>query len=59
MAQASYFLSRVDLHAGRARTMARWRKKLFIATSRVSGEEAEHYRLPPVQTVIVGSRIEV
>jgi hypothetical protein len=37
----------------------RWRKKLFIATSRVSGEEAEHYPLPLDQTVIVGSRIDV
>ncbi|BCJ58816.1 potassium transporter Kup [Micromonospora endophytica] len=56
---ASYFLSPVDVVAGRAPTMARWRKRLFVATSHLAGDAAAHYALPRDRTVTIGSQIEV
>ena len=56
---ASYFLSTIELHAGDEPGMSRWRKHLFIATSRVAADAAEYFALPRKRTVIVGSRIEV
>ena len=55
---ASYFLSKLEL-CRRARTMAPWRKRLFIATSHITADAAGHFGLPLGRTVIVGSRIEV
>ncbi len=56
---ASYFLSKLDLCLGDGRTMAPWRKRLFIATSHITADAAGHFGLPLGRTVIVGSRIEV
>jgi KUP system potassium uptake protein len=56
---ATYFLSTIQLRQGSAPTMARWRKKLFIATSHLTADAAEHFRLPRDRTVIMGSQIEV
>jgi KUP system potassium uptake protein len=39
--------------------MSRWRKRLFIATGRLSTDAAEYFRLPRDRTVIMGSRIEL
>ncbi|HKT04118.1 MAG TPA: KUP/HAK/KT family potassium transporter [Rugosimonospora sp.] len=57
--QASYYLSKIELRAGTAPTMARWRKRLFIATSYITADAAEHFGLPRDRTVIMGSHIEV
>ena len=59
LANASYFLSKLELCAGDAPTMAPWRKRLFIATAHITADAAAHFRLPLNRTVIVGSRIEV
>lgn len=56
---ASYFLSKLELCAGDAPTMAAWRKRLFIATSYITADAAAHFGLPLDRTVIVGSRIQV
>ncbi|MFG3340909.1 potassium transporter Kup [Glycomyces sp. NPDC048151] len=56
---AAYFLSTIQLRAGKEPTMAAWRKHLFIATSRITADAAEHFRLPRDRTVITGSHIEV
>jgi KUP system potassium uptake protein len=56
---ASYFLSRIELQPGDAPTMSRWRKRLFIATSHVTADAVEHFRLPRDRTVVIGSRIDV
>ena len=56
---ASYFLSNIELVVGAAPTMSPWRKRLFIATSHVTADAAEHFGLPRDRTVIMGSRIEV
>lgn len=57
---ASYFLSTIELHlrpgGGELR---RWRKRLFIATSRLTADAAEYFQLPRDRTVIMGSRIEI
>jgi KUP system potassium uptake protein len=56
---ASYFLSKIQLIKGEARTMPAWRTNLFIATSYLSADAAEFFCLPPDRTLIMGSRIEV
>jgi KUP system potassium uptake protein len=57
--QASYFLSKIELRAGKAHTMAPWRKRLFVATSFITADAAEYFGLPRDRTVIMGSHIEV
>ena len=55
----SYFVSHIELVPGPAPGMSRWRKRLFIATSRITADAAEYFRLPRERTVIMGSRIEL
>jgi KUP system potassium uptake protein len=57
--EASYFLSTIDLTRGESRELSRWRKTLFLATSRITADAAEYFGLPRDRTVIIGSRIEV
>ena len=57
--EASYFLSTIDLQPGDAPGMTRWRKRLFVATSHLTADAAEYFRLPRDRTVIMGSLIEV
>jgi KUP system potassium uptake protein len=57
--QLSYFLSRIEIRMGNAPGMARWRKRLFIATSRLTADAADFFGLPREQTVVMGSRIEI
>ena len=56
---ASYFLSKLELVRGRKKTMAQWRKRLFITTSYITADAAEHFGLPHDRIVIMGERIEV
>jgi KUP system potassium uptake protein len=56
---ASYFLSKIELRRGKARTMAGWRKQLFLATSLITADAAEYFSLPQDRTVIIGSHIEL
>jgi KUP system potassium uptake protein len=56
---ASYFLSKIELGSGPEPTMARWRKRLFIATSHFTADAAGHFGLPREGTVILGSNIDV
>ena len=55
---ASYFLSNIALSAGPNPTMAQWRKRLFIAISRITSD-AEYFGLPMDRTLIIGARIEI
>ena len=55
----SYFVSRIELVQGNTPGMSRWRKHLFIATSRITADAAEYFGLPRERTVIMGSRIEL
>ena len=54
----SYFLSTIEIRRGTMPGMSRWRKRLFIATSRLTADAAEYFQLPRERTVIMGSRIE-
>jgi KUP system potassium uptake protein len=56
---ATYFLSIIQLSAGPEPTMAAWRKRLFIATSHITADAADHFKLPRDRTVTMGARIEV
>jgi KUP system potassium uptake protein len=55
----SYFLSRIELQLGDTPGMSRWRKRLFLATARLSADATEYFQLPRERTVIMGSRIEL
>jgi len=55
----SYFLSTIELHAGAAPGLSRWRKRRFLATAGITADAAEYFRLPREQTVIMGSRIDI
>ncbi|TDW21712.1 potassium transporter Kup [Kribbella kalugense] len=57
--KASYFLSKIELRRGKAKTMAGWRKQLFLATSLITADAAEYFSLPQDRTVIIGSHIEL
>jgi KUP system potassium uptake protein len=57
--QVSYFLSTISLCLGDAPGMSRWRKRLFIATSRITADAADYFQLPRERTVMMGSRIEL
>jgi KUP system potassium uptake protein len=64
---ASYFLSSIELRASSGESgdrslfagMPRWRRVLFVATSRLTADAAESFELPRERTVITGSRIVV
>jgi len=55
----SYFLSTIEVRRGNTPGMSLWRKRLFIATSRLTADAAEYFHLPRDRTVIMGSRIEL
>ena len=57
--EVSYFLSTIELRRGDAPGMSRWRKRLFVATSHITADAAEYFRLPRDRTVIMGSRVEL
>jgi KUP system potassium uptake protein len=57
--KVSWFLSTIELRRGNTPGMSRWRKRLFVATSRITADAAEYFRLPRDRTVIMGSRIEL
>jgi KUP system potassium uptake protein len=56
---ATYFLSSIDVYATQAPGMARWRKQIYLAASRVTSDAAEYFSLPRDRTLIIGSRIGV
>jgi KUP system potassium uptake protein len=57
--EATYFLSRIELRAGPSPVMAPWRKRLFLATSHITADAAEHFALPRDRVVLIGSHVEV
>jgi len=57
--EVSYFLSTIELRKGNLPGMSRWRKRLFMATARLTADAAEYFQLPRDNTVIMGSRIEL
>jgi KUP system potassium uptake protein len=56
---ASYFLSKLELSRGKAKTMPTWRKRLFIATAKFSADASHYFGLEQDRTVIMGERVEI
>ena len=56
---ATYFLSKIELHAGKDRTMAAWRKQLFLATSHITSDASDHFGLPRDRVVMLGANVDV
>jgi KUP system potassium uptake protein len=54
---ASYFLSVPRLRVTRAKGMARWRKHLYLATSRLTTDPVEHLDLPRDRTIVMGEEV--
>jgi KUP system potassium uptake protein len=57
--EVSYFLSKLDLHIGQEPGLNVWRKRLFLATSRLTADAAEYFQLPRDRTVIMGARVDI
>jgi KUP system potassium uptake protein len=57
--KVSYFLSTIEVRRGNTPGMSRWRKRIFVATARLTADAAEYFQLPREQTVIMGARIEL
>jgi KUP system potassium uptake protein len=55
--RATYFLSTIELDQTDAPGMSAWRKRLFLATSTLTADAADHFGLPRERTVRLGSRI--
>jgi KUP system potassium uptake protein len=56
---ATYFVSHITIVLGDDRSMARWRKKLFLALSRTSASPVEVFALPERRIVTMGAYIEL
>ncbi len=56
---ATYFLSRATLAAGRSHGMARWRKHLFLFLAHNAANPGHTFALPPKRTVVMGTEIEI
>lgn len=56
---ATYFLSTIELDQTDTPGMAAWRKRLFLATSTITADAADHFGLPGERTVRLGSTIPV
>ncbi len=56
---ASYFLSTIEPVLGTGPGLARWRKRLFLATSKLTTDAGVSFGLPRDQTVLMGSRFEL
>jgi KUP system potassium uptake protein len=57
--RVSYFLSTIEVRRGNTPGMSRWRKRIFVATARLTADAAEYFQLPRERTVIMGARIEL
>jgi KUP system potassium uptake protein len=57
--EARYFLSKIELYAGDRGGMPAWQKRLFMATSHLTADAADHFLLPRDRTVLLGARLEV
>jgi KUP system potassium uptake protein len=56
---ATYLVSRITIVRGDDRSMARWRKQLFLALSRTSASPVEYFGLTESRIVTIGTYIEL
>jgi KUP system potassium uptake protein len=59
VADASFFLSKIELVLTDRPGMPRWRKRIFLATTHLASDPVDYFALPRQQTLLVGSIIEV
>jgi KUP system potassium uptake protein len=59
LSDATYFLSKIELRQGDEPGMATWRKRLFIATSHITADAADHFNLPRDRTILMGAHVDV
>jgi KUP system potassium uptake protein len=59
LAGATYFLSKIELVPGERGGMPTWRKRLFLATSHITADAADHFLLPRDRTVLMGAHVQV
>jgi KUP system potassium uptake protein len=57
--EASYFLSKIELVLTDRPGMARWRKRIFLATAHLAGDPVDYFALPRQRALLMGSLIEV
>jgi KUP system potassium uptake protein len=57
--EASYFLSRIALTAGRDNGMPLWRKRIFLALAGLAADPIEYFVLPRDRTVLMGAQVEI
>ncbi len=57
--QASYFISRGAIRTTHAKSMVRWRRSLFVALAHNAADPAARFGLPALQTVTMGSDVEI
>jgi KUP system potassium uptake protein len=53
----SYYVSRTSLVISRENGMRRWRKRLFVALTKLASDPVEYFGLPDDRVVIMGSRV--
>ncbi len=56
---ASYFVSAPELRLTDKPGMAKWRKHLFLATTRLTSDPVEFFDLPRGNTVVMGAEISI
>lgn len=59
MMDTSFFLSRERIITGRAPSMARWRRKLFVAMSRNAASATDFFQIPTNRVVELGTQVEL
>jgi KUP system potassium uptake protein len=59
IAAATYFLSVPRLRITDAPGMAKWRKQLYVTTSRLTPDQVESLELPRRRTVVLGAEIDI
>ena len=59
MMETSFFLSREQLIATKRPGMMRWRKHLFVLTSRNAAGAFSFFRLPPNRVIELGMQLEI
>src|SRR5829696_4467410 len=57
--RVSYFISRATISPSDDPSMARWRKKLFVAIAKNAGNPVGYFNLPDEDTVVMGAHVEL
>lgn len=57
VAEATYFLSHLEVVPGGPFEMARWRKRIYCALSRNASSPTDYFCLPANRTITVGSQL--